>query len=100
MSHEGVGWVGKEKVNARLSALGLPGASRNPRGHQPADLLALRSCVLPSTTGWVRWPCRLVNRLDTALHITVLLHGLYVGVIPIWLHWHDQAVGRHGTTRC
>jgi hypothetical protein len=38
--------------------------------------------------------------LDTALHITVLLHGLYVGVIPIWLHWHDQAVGRHGTTRC
>jgi hypothetical protein len=40
------------------------------------------------------------NRPDTALHITVFLHGLYVGVIPIWLHWHDQAVGRHGTARC
>jgi hypothetical protein len=25
-----------------------------------------------------------VNRLDTALHITVLHHGLYVGAIPIW----------------
>ena len=37
----------------------------------------------------------LVNRLDTALHITVLLHGLYVGVIPIGLHWHDQMVGSH-----
>jgi hypothetical protein len=38
----------------------------------------------------------LVNGLDTALHITVLLHGLYVGVITTWLHWHDQAVGsRH-----
>jgi hypothetical protein len=45
--------------------------------------------------------CYMVNRLDTALHIiTVLLHGLYVGVIAIWLHWHDQAVGRHGTARC
>jgi hypothetical protein len=43
---------------------------------------------------------KLVNRLDTALHIAVLLHGLYVGVIPIWLHWHDQVVGRHGTARC
>jgi hypothetical protein len=33
--------------------------AENPRGHQPADLLALRSCVLPSTTGgWVRRPCR------------------------------------------
>jgi hypothetical protein len=39
------------------------------------------------------------NRLDTALHITVLHHGLYVGVIPIWgglarpngrASWHDQ----------
>jgi hypothetical protein len=36
-----------------------------------------------------------INRLDTALHTTVLiLRGLYVGAIPIWLHWHDQAVGR------
>jgi hypothetical protein len=33
----------------------------------------------------------LVNRLDTALHITVLHHGLYVGAIPIW--------GGAGTTR-
>jgi hypothetical protein len=54
--------VVKEKENARPSSLKLrrvrlelPGASRNPRGHQPADLLALRSCVLPSTRGWVRW---------------------------------------------
>jgi hypothetical protein len=53
----------QRKVNARLSALGLrrvrlelPEPSRNPRGHQPADLLALRSCVLPSTTGWAAGP--------------------------------------------
>jgi hypothetical protein len=26
----------------------------------------------------------MVNRLDTALHITVLHHGLYFGAIPIW----------------
>jgi hypothetical protein len=37
----------------------------------------------------------LANGLDTALHITALLHGLYVGVIATWLHWHDQAVGSH-----
>jgi hypothetical protein len=33
--------------------------------------------------------------LDTALHITVLLHGLYVGVVTTWLHWHNQSVGSH-----
>jgi hypothetical protein len=34
--------------------------------------------------------------LDTALHITVLLYGLYVGVITTWLHhWHDQTAGSH-----
>jgi hypothetical protein len=47
---------------------------------------------------WLLAIC-LVNRLDTALHITALLHGLYVGVIPIWgglarpngrASWHDQ----------
>jgi hypothetical protein len=39
----------------------------------------------------------LVNRPNTALLITVLLHGLYVRVIPIGLqHWHDQMlVGSH-----
>jgi hypothetical protein len=26
----------------------------------------------------------MVNRLDTALHITVLHHGFYVGAISIW----------------
>jgi hypothetical protein len=36
-----------------------------------------------------------MGALDTALHITVLLHGLYVGVTTTWLHWHDQAVGSH-----
>jgi hypothetical protein len=40
----------------------------------------------------VRWPCRLANGLDTALLITVLLDGLYVGVIPIGLHWHNQVL--------
>jgi hypothetical protein len=40
-----------------------------------------------------------VNRPDTALHITVLLHGLYVGVLPLGLHWHDQAAG-HGWDDC
>jgi hypothetical protein len=38
---------------------------------------------------------KVVNGLDTALHITVLLHGLYVGVTTTWLHWHDQAAGSH-----
>jgi hypothetical protein len=33
----------------------------------------------------------LVNRLDTALHITVLHHGFYVGAISIW--------GGAGTTK-
>jgi hypothetical protein len=45
---------------------------------------------------------QVVNRLDTALYITVLRHGLYVGAIPIWggagatkqpngrASWHDQ----------
>jgi hypothetical protein len=37
----------------------------------------------------------MLNGLDTALHIAVLLHGLFVGVITTWLHWHDQAVGSH-----
>jgi hypothetical protein len=37
----------------------------------------------------------MANGLDTALHITVLLHGLYVGATTTWLHWHDQAVGSH-----
>jgi hypothetical protein len=47
------------------------------------------------------WWRRLVNRLDTALHITALHHGPYVGAIPIWGGgWHDQTVGRHSTTRC
>jgi hypothetical protein len=36
-----------------------------------------------------------VNGFDTALDITALLHGLYVGAIATWLHWHDQAVGSH-----
>jgi hypothetical protein len=69
--HEGAGWAGKEKVNERLPSPGLgrvrlelPGASRNPRGHQPATTGWVRSCVLPSTTGWVRWPCRLANWYD------------------------------------
>jgi hypothetical protein len=66
--------------------------SGRPAPHRGAPFAAAHS--LP-----VRRPA-VVNRLDTALHITVLLHGLYVGVIPIWLHWHDQAAGRHGTTRC
>jgi hypothetical protein len=40
--------------------------------------------------------CKLVNRLDTALHITaVLLYSLYVGVIHICLHWHDQMAGSY-----
>jgi hypothetical protein len=62
MKHEGRGRVGgqrKKGKNGRLSVLELrhvrlelPGASRKTR----SDLLALRSCVLPSTTGWrVRW---------------------------------------------
>jgi hypothetical protein len=38
---------------------------------------------------------RLVNGLDTALHITLLRHGLYVGEITTWLHWNGQAVGSH-----
>jgi hypothetical protein len=29
-------------------------------------------------------PKRMANRLDTALHITVLHHGFYVGAISIW----------------
>jgi hypothetical protein len=29
-------------------------------------------------------PAPLVNRLDTALHITVLHHGFHVGAISIW----------------
>jgi hypothetical protein len=38
----------------------------------------------------------MANGLDTALRIiTALLHGLYVGVITTWLHWHDQTVGAH-----
>ena len=47
----------------------------------------------------------LANGLDTALHqhTTVLLCGLYVGVITTWLHWHDQrpsgrVARRTGTT--
>jgi threonine/homoserine efflux transporter RhtA len=43
----------------------------------------------------VYWPLAVANGLDTALHITVLLHGIYVGVIATWLHWHDQTVGSH-----
>jgi hypothetical protein len=37
----------------------------------------------------------LADGLDTALHITALLHGLYVGAITTWLHWHGQTVGSH-----
>jgi hypothetical protein len=37
----------------------------------------------------------MANGLDTALHITVVLHGLYVGVIATWLLWHDQTAGSH-----
>jgi hypothetical protein len=51
---EGVGWVGKEKVNARLSSPGLrrvrlelPGASSNPRGHQPAICLLSAAAFSP-----------------------------------------------------
>jgi hypothetical protein len=36
---------------------------------------------------------RLVNWLDTALHITALHHGLYVGAIPIW-GWLVRPNGR------
>jgi hypothetical protein len=32
----------------------------------------------------VYWPLAVANGLDTALHITVLLHGIYVGAISIW----------------
>jgi hypothetical protein len=38
---------------------------------------------------------RAADGLDTALHITALLHGLYVGAITTWLHWHGQTVGSH-----
>lgn len=91
----------EKKSNAdRIEVLPVEpmGGSRGFR-RRPAASHALRA----------RWPlicgpdgqnAALVNMLDTALHITVLLHGLYVGVIPIWLHWHDQTAGRHGTTSC
>jgi hypothetical protein len=52
--HEGVGWVGKEKVNVGLSSVGLrrvrlepTGASRNPRGHQPAICLLSAAAFSP-----------------------------------------------------
>jgi hypothetical protein len=57
----------KEKVNARLSSLGrrrvrleLPGASRNPRGHQPAICLlsAAAFSPLPHRLGQLTMPTR------------------------------------------
>jgi hypothetical protein len=62
-------------------------------GATPKDVAACGRCV-----GVVhRRPDggKVVNGLDTALHITVLLHGLYFGAITTWLHWHDQAAGSH-----
>jgi hypothetical protein len=44
----------------------------------PVAVLAGAGAALPSSIDR-----RMVNWLDTALHITVLHHGLYVGAIPI-----------------
>jgi hypothetical protein len=76
-------------MHRRVSQLGIQGGKRGatpaPGPPPPGVRGAPVQHRAPIRQDKARQDCQLINRLDTALHITVLRHGLYVGAIPIWL---------------